>query len=194
MYAGEQAPAKHRLLPSPRLLLSLTPGPRCLPLGAQPASAQSLTSSHGQQEQRLGVCGPGPRRCTEPPFTPRPARWAGGGCGARGKHLRVLRVATVSPLTRRDDTESLSVLVPTWPPSRALCPYTLAPGQFPGLEEGCPFIYSAANSAKASSAHVGPVTQRKRKTDGETKKERQQSPFLMNKDCHSILDATNFMQ
>lgn len=49
----------HRLLPSPRLLLALTPGPRCLPLEAQPASALSLKSSHGQQEQRLGVCGPG---------------------------------------------------------------------------------------------------------------------------------------
>lgn len=100
-------------------------------------------------------------------------------------------MAIVSLLTRRDNTEGPSVLVPTWPPARALCPYTLAPGQLPGVEEGCPFIYSAANSAKASSAHVGPVTQRERKTDGETKEQRQQSPFLMTNDCRSLLDAAN---
>lgn len=82
--------------------------------------------------------------------------------------LRVLRVAHVSLLTRRDDTESFSVLGPTWPPSQALCPYTLAPGHLPGVEEGCPFIHSAANSAKVGSAHVGLVTQRKRQMDAES--------------------------
>lgn len=42
------------LMPSLRLLHSLTPGPWCLPLGVQPASAQSLMSSCSQQEQCLG--------------------------------------------------------------------------------------------------------------------------------------------
>ena len=52
----------HHRMPSPRLPLSLSPGPQCLPLGAQPASSGSLMSSRSQQEQRLGCAwawGPG---------------------------------------------------------------------------------------------------------------------------------------
>ena len=79
-----------------------------------------------------------------------------------GAYLRVVRVAIAGPLTRRDYTESPSVLAPTWPPSQALCLHILALGHLPGVEEGCPFIHAVANSAKGSSAHMGLVTERER--------------------------------
>lgn len=67
----------------------------------------------------LGVCaGLGPRWHIEAPFTRRPARRAAGGGGAWGTCVRVLRVASVSPLTRRADREPQCPGPPPRPPHR----------------------------------------------------------------------------
>lgn len=90
-------------------------------------------------------------------------RWRVWGVGEalEGADRTGLRVAIVSPLTRTGYTESLC------PPAHlahfmGAGPIRPGPEPSPRVEEGCPFIHSAANSAKVGSAHVGLVTQRKR--------------------------------
>lgn len=115
------------------------------------------------------VCvGLGPRRCTEHPFTPRPARWADGGGGGWGKRCggadwTVLRAAVVGPLTQQRPHRAPQC--PGRPPgplhrhcARAHWHWAISPGR----GERCLFIHSAAGSAKVGSAHAGLDTRRKR--------------------------------
>lgn len=114
----------------------------------------------------------------------------GLGVILEGADLTVLRVAIVSLPTSRDYTESLSILVPTWPPSWALCLYTLAPGHLHGWRKDVLLFTQQPTLPRLAQCTWG-LQQRERDWCRETKKERQQSPFLMNNNCSFIPDATN---
>ena len=112
------------------------------------------------------VCGgPGPRQHTEPPFTPRPARWARWWRGAPGKRqgggvdLMVLRVAVVSPrgwqgLHRGPQCPGahLAPFMGTVPALTGARPSPWAGG---GVVQwgGC-LLFSQQLTAKVGSAHV----------------------------------------
>lgn len=163
---GRREDVRH-ILSTPRLrrprfptrqMSSLCPGSRLAPRNAKPQappffSSWSLMPASGSpaslcpepngllQPMRTvaRVCvGLGPRRCTEHPFTPRPARWADGGAGGWGKRcggggLDGPQSGRCRPPDPAETTQSASVSwAPTWPPSQALCPRTLALGHLPG--------------------------------------------------------------
>lgn len=107
-----------------------------------------------------------------------------------GADLTVLRVTIVSLPASRDYTESLSILVPTWPPSWALCLYRLAPGHLPGWTKDV-LLFTQQPTLPRLAQRTWVLRQRERDWCRETKKERQQSPSLMNNNCSFIPDATN---
>ena len=136
-----------------------------------------------------------PRKCTEHPFTPWPAGWAGGGGGAwgkcrRGRIWRSSEWPLSVPWPSRDYTERLSVPAPTWPPLQAPCLHTLALGHLPGVGGRMSFDSSAANAAKVGSAHVGLEMQRKRRR--EMKKERQPSPLQARTSASLTMSLVSF--
>lgn len=104
--------------------------------------------------------------CTEPPFTPRPAWWAGGGCGPWGNTGGGRFDSPQSGHCQPPNQQRLH-REPQYPgahlaPIMGTLPVHTGTRPSPWVEEGCSFIHSAANSAKVGSAHVGLATKRKR--------------------------------